>query len=927
MTEQKNFKETLNLPKTDFPIRAGLAVREPELLKEFAAADLYKKMLQKNKTKTFVLHDGPPYPNGDIHLGHALNKTLKDIVLKYRSMLGYATPFTPGWDCHGLPIETQLLKDLKKNKQPIPEKAEFREKCKEYALGYVNTQKGQFKRLGILADWDQPYLTLQPEYEAEVIRVFKELALNGYVYKGNKPIHWCTECQTALAEAEIEYEDHKSPSIYMKFRIDGVQKTRKAFYEIEKKDLTPLFPKGQEASLIVWTTTPWTMPANVAVAVNPEFDYVVVKSVKNGEFFVLAEALVAKVMGELEIEYALVGRLKGADLEGVVCRHPYIDRESPVVCAEYVTAEDGTGCVHIAPGHGQDDHVVGKKYDLPVLMPVDEKGLFTKEAGQFAGMKTDDANKAIVEHMQALGTLLKLKFVKHSYPHCWRCKSPVIFRATPQWFVSMDKSGKHGTIREASLKGIDATIWYPSWGRNRIYSMIENRPDWCISRQRSWGIPIPVLYCESCGEPQFTADMFDAIIERVRQEGTNAWFTKTAAQIAPAGYKCSACGATTFRKESDIMDVWMESGASQAAVLKTKPELSWPADLYLEGSDQHRGWFHSSMLMSAGENGVAPYKAVLTHGFTIDDKGRKMSKSLGNVVDANKTIEQFGADILRLWVASVDFKNDLAVSPSILKQVQDSFSKIRNTWRFMISNLYDYEEMKDLLPLDRWILSRFQRLVGEVRTAYAEYEFHAIYHKVHDFCANDLSALYLDMQKDNLYTNRPDSKERRSCQHALRLMLVGMVKLMAPIMTFTCEDIYKHIKQFIKSETAEFVLLTELPDVDPAEINEELEQKFESLIRLKNEVYQVLEQRRAEKLISASVEARVTITDTAAKLAKLDKKELETFLIVSQIVLQEGPEFKVVVEKAKGDKCIRCWKFFEELNAEHLCDRCADAVK
>jgi isoleucyl-tRNA synthetase len=435
------------------------------------------------------------------------------------------------------------------------------------------------------------------------------------------------------------------------------------------------------------------------------------------------------------------------------------------------------------------------------------------------------------------------------------------------------------------------------------------------------------MYCESCGEPQFTMDMFEAIIETVRQNGTNAWFTKTAAQIVPAGYKCSACGATTFRKESDIMDVWMESGASQAAVLKTNKELAWPADLYLEGSDQHRGWFHSSMLMSAGENGVAPYKAVLTHGFTIDDKGRKMSKSLGNVVDANKTVEQFGADILRLWVASVDFKNDLAVSPSILKQVQDSFSKIRNTWRFMISNLYDYEEMKDLLPLDRWILSRFQRLVADVRTAYADYEFHAIYHKVHDFCANDLSALYLDMQKDNLYCNRPDSKERRSCQHALRLMLVTMVKLMAPIMTFTCEDIYKHIKQFVRTETAEFVLLTEMPDVEQSEVNEAFEQKFEAIIKLKDEVYKVLEQRRAEKIISASVEARVTITDTAANLAKLDKKELETFFIVSQIVLQEGPAFSVVVEKAKGDKCIRCWKFHEELDADKLCVRCAEAVK
>lgn len=928
MAEEKKFKDTLNLPTTDFPIRAGLNKVEPEILAEFAKADLYKLLLQKNAGQPkFILHDGPPYPNGDIHLGHALNKILKDIAIKYKNLQGFDTPYVPGWDCHGLPIEVQLLKKLREAKQAIPEKHEFREKCKEFALGYVENQKKQFQRLGITGNWDHPYLTLDPEYEAAVIGAFAELALNGYVYKGTKPIHWCPTCQTALAEAEIEYEDHRSPSIYMKFKIDGVQKTKKIYSQIDPKELEKLFPENQNASLIVWTTTPWTMPANVAVAVNPDFIYVVAK-VKD-ELFVVAEALVAKVMEKFGFEYELVGKLKGEDLEGVVCRHPFIDRESPVVCAKYVTAEDGTGCVHIAPGHGQEDHVVGLEYQLPVLMPVDAKGLFTAEAGEFAGMHIDDANKAIVKKMEEVGTLLKLEFVKHSYPHCWRCKKPVIFRATPQWFIAMDQAGKHGPIREKALAAIRQTKWYPSWGENRIYAMIENRPDWCISRQRLWGVPIPVFYCSKCNEPQLKKEFLDAVIALVKKEGTNTWFIKEAKEILPAGTKCT-CGNDDFYKEMDIMDVWLESGASQKAVLKTRPELSWPADLYLEGSDQHRGWFHSSLLLSIGENGVAPYKSVLTHGFTIDDQGRKMSKSLGNVVDANKTVDQYGADILRLWVASTDFKNDLAASPAILKQIQAAFSKIRNTWRFLLSNLYDYDEKNELpldklLPLDRWIISRLQQLLVKATGAYENYEYHLIFHGIHDFCANDLSALYLDINKDNLYTNRRDSLERRSCQRALKEMLLTMVRIMTPVLSFTCEDIYKYIKKVLPSETLPFAILGTFPKADQKLIDEALDKKYTALLKLKDEVYKVLEKRRAEKVIAASLEAKVILTLEEEKLKELDQKALESVLIVSELIVKTGT-FNVEVTKADGEKCVRCWKYFKELNSDKLCTRCAAAI-
>ncbi|MDR2431899.1 MAG: isoleucine--tRNA ligase [Candidatus Margulisbacteria bacterium] len=906
MGAEKKFKDSLNLPRTDFPIRAGLAAREPELLREMQEKDLYGQLLGKNKTSPkYILHDGPPYPNGDIHLGHALNKTLKDIVNKYLAMSGYAAPYVPGWDCHGLPIETQLLKDLRQAKKPVPEKAEFREGCQEYALGYVAKQSAQFQRLGVLGDWAHPYLTLQPQYEAEVLRIFKELALNDYIYKGNKPIHWCMECQTALAEAEIEYASHRSASIYMKFPL-----------------LKTSREKLKDASLIVWTTTPWTMPANVAVAVNPEMNYAAVKTARGT--YVAGEPLLDKVFGELELEYTVIAALTGRELAGSICKHPYLERESPVVCAEYVTAEDGTGCVHIAPGHGQEDHAVGLKYNLPVLMPVDAQGRLTAEAGQFAGLKVTEADKAIVEHMQELGTLLKLKFIEHSYPHCWRCKNPVIFRATPQWFIALDKEGRHGSIRARALDAIRRKVrWVPEWGQNRIYTMIEDRPDWCISRQRSWGIPLPVFYCAKCGEAQFTAEFFDAVIDKVAADGSNIWFKLTTEEILPHGLKCK-CGGQKFHKETDILDVWFESGASQAAVLKQRPELSWPADLYLEGSDQHRGWFHSSLLVSVGCTGEPPYKTVLTHGFTVDDKGRKLSKSLGNTIDILKTINTYGADVIRFWTASVDFKNDLAVSDSILKQVQEYYAKIRNTWRFLLSNLYDYRGATALLPVDKWIVSRLQGLVAEVNAAYQSYDYHKICHRVHNFCANELSALYLDLQKDNLYCNAPDSAERLSCQEALKIILVTMVKLLAPILSYTCEDIYKHIKQVIPAEKADFVLLAEMPQAAPEFIDKALEEKYDRMLALRAEAYKAIEAQRAEKTLASSTEAEIVLTAPPELLDGLTAGELETFFIVSRVTLKTG-DLKAEASKSAGVKCARCWKFYPELNSGGLCPRCAKA--
>jgi len=935
------YKQTLNLPQTDFPIRANLAKVEEEFLSSWEKMNIYEKLQEKNKDKDkYILHDGPPYPNGDIHLGHALNKILKDIVVKYKSMSGFHSPYIPGWDCHGLPIETQLIKEIgdKRKNMSIPE---FRQHCKDYAMKYVDTQRREFKKLGVFGEWEKPYLTIDHSYEEKIVEVFGVLAEKGYIYRGLKPIHWCPTDRTALAEAEIEYEDEKSPSIYVKFRV------------VDNKSLTldkksPVAALKDPVSFVIWTTTPWTLPANVAIAAHPEYEYVFLKV--NGEVYIVAEKLLddfiekmsmedqknvikpGALSGEIFRQYKIIDKTKGRFLEGILCQHPFVEREVPVVLDEMVTLEQGTGLVHIAPGHGEEDYQVGLKYKLPIVMPVDDRGYFDQTVPDFIrGKHYDEANKLITEKMKQDGTLLKLEFIKHSYPHCWRCKKPVIFRATEQWFISVDK---HDLRREA-LKAIGHTKWFPGWGENRIRGMVETRPDWCISRQRSWGVPIPAFYCKKCNKPHMTGVFNQAIRELVKKEGTNGWFVKEAKDILPAGTKCQDCGGTEFKKETDILDVWFESGSSHAAVLENRRDLRWPADLYLEGSDQHRGWFQSSLLISIGYKGKAPYNAVLTHGFTIDDKGKKMSKSLGNVVDPQDVVKRYGADVLRLWVASTDFRNDMAASEKILKQVQEAYSKIRNTCRFLLSNLNDFDPQslapgpQSLLEIDKWILLRLHRLIERTIKAYDEFEFHLVYHGLYGFCVNDLSALYLDMSKDRLYCGGKKSIERRSAQFAFHDILMALVKLMAPILSFTAEDILKYASD--SQSEANSIFLTDISKPDNKYLDEKLETKWETILGIREKVYRKIEELRAAKEIGGSIDAQVEVFAKGKELEILKSVEalLPMVFIASKVILAEG-EGEPKAVHAPGQKCQRCWMWSESVgqNQGHstLCDRCAKVV-
>ncbi len=944
-----SYKDTLNLPKTSLPIRAKSLEVQEEVLGFWQKENLYQQILQKNRAnkKTYILHDGPPYPNGDIHLGHALNKILKDIVVKYKSMQGFFSPYVPGWDCHGLPIETQLIKELGIKRKEL-NTVEFRDKCKEYALKYVDLQRKEFIKLGVLGDWEKPYLTLDHTYEEKIVEVFGALAEKGYVFRGLKPIHWCPSCETALAEAELEYEDDRSPSIYVKFKIKNLSEQTKPFAEIFK----PL--QENPSFFVIWTTTPWTLPANVAIAVNPDFEYVFL--MVGQEIFVLAEGLLENFIQKLEIkEYKIVGKVKGSFLEGILCKHPFMLRDSMVILGEIVTLEQGTGCVHIAPGHGVEDYQVGLKYKLPIVMPVDEKGYFTKEAGEFSGQYYADANKNIGKKMEENGSLLFIEFFKHPYPHCWRCKKPVIFRATEQWFVSID----HHDLRAQALKAVGNTKWFPDWGENRIRGMIETRPDWCISRQRSWGVPIPAFYCKKCKKPHMTGIFNQAIKALFKKEGSNSWFIKEAGEILPKSAKCS-CGNSEFTKETDILDVWFESGVSHAAVLETRENLSWPADLYLEGSDQHRGWFQSSLLTSTGVKGRAPYNAVLTHGFTMDEKGKKMSKSLKNVVDPNSVVKDYGADVLRLWVASADFRLDMSAGENILKRVQEAYLKIRNTCRFLISNLYDFDQTvayKDLLEIDKWILIRLQKMLQKVTKGYEEFEFHIVFHAIYDFCVSDLSAYYLDMSKDRLYCDGKDSISRRSCQTAISDILNVLVRLFAPILSFTAEDIYKYMKTELsanpkcRERACPFpfepsIFLTSFPQVKKEYLDEKLEEKWKEIFAIREEIYRLIESARNNKDIAGSIEAKVELYCSGKTLEILEsvKDLLPMVFIVSQVSLkslkeadnsavsaQNIKDLKILVKHAEGKKCERCWMWKEDVgqaNDDHptLCQRCSYVV-
>ncbi len=924
-------KDTLNLPVTDFPMKASLTQREPEQLARWE--NLYKKIRQASKGKPqFVFHDGPPYANGHIHMGHALNKLLKDFIVKIMSMKGFDSGFIPGWDCHGLPIEHQVGKKLKEKKLSL-EKSEIRKQCRVYAQEFVDIQREEFKRLGVLADWENPYLTMDFSYEATIVREFGKFVENGLVYKGLKPVHWCTSCQTALAEAEVEYDEHTSPSIYVKFPIQsGIPKSM--------GELSP-----ENLHMVIWTTTPWTLPANLAICLHPEFIYVAVSH--GNETYIVAEDRLSTLVSEWElVDYKILGSCKGADWENAVCRHPFIDRESKVILGDHVTLEQGTGCVHTAPGHGQDDYIVGLKYGLEPYNPVDNAGVFLSDVEHFGGMFVRKANPEIVQKLRQDGFLIRDQDIKHSYPHCWRCHQPIIFRATNQWFISMDKKG----LRKNALEGIGRTKWIPEWGRERIYSMIANRPDWCVSRQRSWGVPITLFTCNACGDFINSSDLFEKVAQGVEKQGADFWFDCSPEDLIPEGTTCH-CGGKEFSRENDILDVWFDSGVSHVAVIENNPDLEWPTDLYLEGSDQHRGWFHSSLLESIGTRGKEPYKSVLTHGYVVDGKGKKMSKSAGNVIAPQKIIDQYGAEILRLWVASENYREDIRISNEILKRLTESYRKIRNTLRYLLGNLHDFDCKLDQVPvnemveLDRYILYRFNQLREKILTAYESYEFHVVYHSFSNFCIVELSAFYLDVLKDRLYTYPVGSHGRRSGQTALHILLIGMVKLIAPILSFTAEEVWGHLPK--NSAEEESVHLSHFPDPEDVTFDKDQAGRWEFLVVLKGEVSKALEISRRDKVIGHSLDAivKLELPGKYKEIVKQFEGELKYIFIVSKVELadsigSEGEIFtsdvlqgvRIFSEMHPGKKCERCWHYFDP-DAKggkpdgEICLRCEDHLQ
>ncbi|NLW92239.1 MAG: isoleucine--tRNA ligase [Syntrophomonadaceae bacterium] len=919
---KSKYDATLNLPKTDFPMRANLPTKEPDILGFWDGIDIYQEIQKKNAgNEKFVLHDGPPYANGNIHLGHSLNKVLKDIIVKQRSMMGYDSPYVPGWDTHGLPIEQQAIKALGIDRHRT-DVVEFRRHCKEYALRYMGIQRDQFKRLGVRGDWDHPYLTLNPQFEAMQIKVFGDMANKGYIYKGLKPVYWCGDCETALAEAEVEYDNKTSPSIYVKFPV---------------KDGKGAIPA--DSFVIIWTTTPWTLPANTGISVHPDYDYAVVKA--GNEQYVVAKGLLENVSTTLGWEeYQIVKEFKGKAIERAICSHPIINRDSLVVLGEHVTLEAGTGCVHTAPGHGEDDFYVGREYGLEVISPVDNSGRFTSEAGQFQGLYVHDANDAVIAELKKRNMLLKASKLEHQYPYCWRCKHPIIYRATEQWFASIEG------FREKALQSIDEVEWIPAWGRDRIYNMVRDRGDWCISRQRTWGVPIPIFYCESCGKTMINQNTIERISTLFAEHGSDIWFEKDAAFLLPPGATCE-CGGTSFRKETDIMDVWFDSGSSHMAVLETYDELSWPADLYLEGSDQHRGWFNSSLSTSVAVRGTAPYRKVLTHGFVVDEQGYKMSKSLGNVVDPLQMIQELGADILRLWVASSDYRNDVSVSANIIRQSAEAYRKIRNTCRFLLGNLYDFDAARDTVPyekleeLDKWALLRLDQLVRRVSKAYEEYEFHVVFHSINYFCTVDLSSIYFDVLKDKLYCSNPDDHERRAAQTVLNEIIHALVVMLAPVLAFTTEEIWTFLR---KESDPISIQLMNWPQAKDEYQNPTIEANMSKILSLREVATKAMEEARAKKTIGHSLGAHIQI------YAENDWKELlgrtsnlEKLLIVSSAEVLDAADRPtdaltldgvdgvwVTVSAALGGKCERCWIIEPSVgsNPDHpsLCNRCGEVI-
>jgi len=921
-----DYSSTLNLPRTDFPMRAGLPQKEPMILESWDKSKIYRKFREKRAgAPRFLLHDGPPYANGNIHMGTALNKVLKDIINKYKFYRGFDVAYVPGWDTHGLPIEHQVIKTkkVKRDDISIPE---FRGLCREYALRYLDIQREQFVRLGVLGEWENPYVTLDPAYEAMQIGVFGKMAEKGYIYKGLKPVYWCPHCETALAEAEIEYQERRSPSIYVKFPVvDTKGKWDDSF---------------KPSSVLIWTTTPWTIPANLAIAVHPDYIYCLVET--NDGYLLVARDLLEKVFSEINLKLErVVGEYPGRELEGLRCRHPLFERDSDVILADYVTLEQGSGCVHTAPGHGLEDYESGLRYNLPIFAPMDGKGIFTTEAGEFSGLRYDEGNKAVTAALEREKVLLNLSFITHQYPHCWRCKKEVIFRATEQWFASI------GQFREEALQAVENVSWIPTWGMGRMRNMIAERRDWCISRQRVWGVPLPIFYCQSCGTTLLTPESIAAVQELFAREGSDAWYIYPAEKILPEGTSCSSCGEKSFRKEQDIMDVWFDSGSSHEAVLTTRKALFWPSDLYLEGSDQFRGWFQSSLLTAVAIKGEPPYRTVLSHGWVVDGEGRKMSKSLGNVIAPEDIIKNYGADVLRLWVSSADFTSDIHLSGRILKQLTEIYRKIRNTCRFLIGNCSDFDpaeheiDYKKLEELDRWALHRLYKLVEKTAWAYDHFEFHQVFHAVHNFAVVDMSNFYLDIVKDRLYVLEKDSPSRRAVQTVLWKVLQTITLLIAPILSFTAEEIWSYLP-FKKEES---VLLASWPELPVYFEDEELADSWDVLLQLKEEVNRVLEKARREKIIGNSLQADVDLYPGEELYGKLLKYNslLESILIVSSCRLQQ-PDFpaetgsekaqamdlRIRVKKAAGEKCRRCWVISTTVSEDKqypgVCSRCNDIL-
>ena len=919
----QDYNATLNLPKTDFPMRAGLPKSEPVTLKNWEDEKLYDKLMEHNEGKPlFVLHDGPPYANGDIHLGHALNKILKDFIVRYKNMAGFKAPYVPGWDTHGLPTELKARQKAGIGSSADISVVELRKLCEEFVTGYINDQREQFKRLGAIGEWDNPYITLKHEFEAEQIKVFAEMADKGYIYRGLKPVYWCPECKTALAEAEIEYAEDPCHSIYVKFRVTD---------DLGKFSAMGIDPA--KVSFVIWTTTTWTLPANVAICVGPRFEYSVIKS--GDEYYVMATELYRSAMEEAGItDFEVVAAIKGSELEYMKTQHPFLDRESILIVGEHVTLESGTGCVHTAPGHGVDDYNVCRNYpEIPVICPVNGDGVLTDEAGQFAGLTTDHANKKIAIYLDEKGSLFALKKIIHQYPHCWRCKSPILFRATDQWFCSVDD------FKDDAVKAINEVEWIPAWGKDRITSMVRERKDWCISRQRKWGVPIPIFYCRDCGEPLIDKAAMLAVADVFAEEGSNAWFAREAAEMLPEGTKCAKCGCTAFDKEKDIMDVWFDSGSSHTAVVKRRGYLKFPADLYLEGNDQYRGWFQSSLLTSVATMGTAPYKTVLTHGMILDMEKRKMSKSLGNGISPQEVIKQYGADVLRLWVASCDYQSDVNISFDILKQRSEAYRKIRNTARYILGNLFDFNpdtDMADfdaLLPIDKWALAKLNSLIDKVREAYDRYEFHIVYHSIHNFCVVDMSNFYLDVLKDRLYTEKADSSERRAAQTAMYLILNAMTRMIAPILAYTSDEIWKFMPHSAADE-ASHVIFNEMPDKVAVDVDNDFMEFWNRIHELRDDVKKTLEPMIKEKTVKSSLEAKVTLSaggETLEFLRKAEPELADAFIVSEVEIADNGSELVITAEKAEGEKCERCWAIRKSVgaDAEHptLCAHCCETLR